>query len=390
MSIKQQQASEPKEQINSPTQASLVKKATDAGGELFQKASETGKAVANTVTGAIAVAGQQMQRLFGQATQGAGRAVTYVGDNPVLRRLTGALKLDWILNAAGRVDLQKAEAAVRKLQLEHPNESPSQIAHRIMVEKALYAGGWGLATSLVPGEAMALLAVDLATTSLLQAEMVYQIAAAYGLDLKDPARKGEVLAIFGLALGGGRATKVGLGLLRNVPFAGAAIGASSNAVMLYALGYAACRFYETKLHESTSQQTLADLHNQSEKYLETASTQQAVMDQILVNAIAATHPETSWEEIMPKLAELNLSPNSLETIAANIKSPQPIDKLLEQLNRDYAIPLLAQCYRIAQMDGVTTPEEAGVMDKIAGKFEIDMNVIKQAVQSEQNSPVRQG
>jgi len=25
--------------------------------------------------------------------------------------------------------------------------------------------------------------------------MVYQIAVAYGLDLKDPARKGEVLAI---------------------------------------------------------------------------------------------------------------------------------------------------------------------------------------------------
>jgi uncharacterized protein (DUF697 family) len=259
-----------------------------------------------------------------------------------------------------------------------------------MVEKALYAGSWGLATSLFPGEALALLAVDLATTTQIQAEMVYQIAAAYGLDLKDPARNGEILAIFGLALGGGRSVKVGLGLLRNVPFAGAAIGASSNAVMLYALGYAACRFYETKLHESTSQQTLADLHKQSETYLETASTQQAVMDRILVNMIVATHPEKSWDEILPKLAELNLSPNSLETIAANIKSPQPMDRQLDQLNRDYAIPLLAQCYRIAQMDGVTTLEEAGVMDKIAEKFGIDMNFIKQAVQSKQNSPVRQG
>lgn len=381
MSTERQQ-SESQNLTKSPSQASLVKKATDAGGALYQKASKTAKAVVATVTGAVTTAGSQTHRLFEHVTQGAGRAVTYVGDNPVLRKLTGALKLDWILNAAGRVDLQKAEAAVKKLQQEHPNESPSQIAHRIMVEKALYAGSWGLATSLVPGEAIALLAVDLATTTQIQAEMVYQIASAYGLDLKEPARNGEVLAIFGLALGGSRAVKVGLGLLRNVPVAGAVIGASSNAVMLYALGYAACRFYENKLYASTSQQTLTDLHKQSETYLEAASTQQAVMDLILVNMIVATHPEKSWQEILPQLADLNLSPNSLETIAANIKSPQPIDTLLAQLNRDYAVPLLAQCYRIARMDAIITPEEAKVMDKIAAKLDIDQNFIKQAVQSE--------
>ncbi len=35
-----------------------------------------------------------------------------------------------------------------------------------------------------------------------------------------------------------------MGLLRNVPVAGAVIGASTNAAMIYALGYGACRFYE--------------------------------------------------------------------------------------------------------------------------------------------------
>jgi uncharacterized protein (DUF697 family) len=54
--------------------------------------------------------------------------------------------------------------------------------------------------------------------------------------------KGEVLTIFGLALGGNRAIKAGLELLQNTPVAGAVIGASSNAVMLYTVGYAACRF----------------------------------------------------------------------------------------------------------------------------------------------------
>ena len=276
--------------------------------------------------------------------------------------------------------MAKAEAEVRKLQQEHPDESPSQIAHRIMVEKAKRAGGIGLATSVLPGAALAFLAVDLAATTQLQAEMVHQIAAAYGLDLKDPARKGEVLGIFGLGLGGSRLLKAaGLGLLRNIPFAGAVIGASSNATMLYSLGYAACRFYEAKQKSpdaETSQETLQTIQQQSEKYLETAIAQQTVMDQILLHMILASHPEKKESEILLELKQLNISPNSLKAIAADIKSPQPLDTLLNQLNSDFAIPLLAQCYRIAQADGLRKQEETRIIEAIASKFNIDLNSIK--------------
>jgi len=141
------------------------------------------------------------------------------------------------------------------------------------------------------------------------------------------------------------------------------------------LGYAACRFYEAKLDSPTSvttDATLAQLKQQSENYLETAIAQEAVMDQILVHMLLASHPEKSWSEIMPELQALNFSPTSLKAIANNIKSPQPLDTLLNQLNRDFAVPLLAQCYRIAQLDGKTSAVEARVMEAIATKFDIDM------------------
>ena len=360
--------------------AKTVGEVTEA---ITHTAAQTGKALVETAAEVGCSAGKQTHHLISQATQGAGQAVTHVGDNWLVRRVTGVLNLNWLVGASDRVDLEKATQAVRKLQQEHPFESPSQIAHRIMVEKATYAGGIGLASSILPGVALALLAVDLAATTQLQSEMVYQIAVAYGLDLKDPARKGEVLAIFGLALGGGRLMKAaGLGLLRNVPFAGAMIGASSNAAMLYSLGYAACRFYEAKLDSPTSvttDATLAELKQQSENYLETAIAQEAVMDQILVHMLLASHPEKSWSEIMPELQALNLSPTSLKAIANNIKSPQPLDTLLNQLNRDFAVPLLAQCYRIAQLDGKTSAVEARVMEAIATKFDIDMNSIEAVV-----------
>jgi uncharacterized protein (DUF697 family) len=374
---------QPSNTSTSQEEPSFLESLAKTVGGVTETITHTGKVIAGTAVDLGEVAAKQAHELISYATQEAGEVVTSVGNNWLVRRLTRFLNLDWLVGATDSVDLAQAEAAVRKLQQEYPNESPSEIAHRIMVEKATYAGGVGLASSILPGVALALLAVDLAATTKLQAEMVYQIAAVYGLDLKDPARKGEVLGIFGLGLGGSRALKAaGLGLLRNVPFAGAMIGASTNAAMLYSLGYAACRFYETKLNSPasvTSEETLETLKQQSDKYLETAIAQQTLMDQILVHMILASHPEKSWEEIQPELKVLNLSPTSIEAIAKNIKSPQPLDILLNQLNRDFAVPLLAQCYRIAQQERVTTPAARKVMEAIATKFDIDMNSIQAAV-----------
>ena len=95
--------------------------------------------------------------------------------------------------------------------------------------------------------------------------------------------------------------------------------------------------------------------------------------------LLASHPKKSWSEILPDLQALNFDSTSLEVIATNIKSPQPLDTLLNQLTRDFAIPLLAQCYRVAQMDGVMTADETQLMEAIATKFKIDLNSIKAAV-----------
>ena len=314
----------------------------------------------------------------GKTTQGAGQAVSLIGNlpflnNPVVRRVAGVLRLDWLVGMASRVDVTRAETEVRQLQHDHPSESPSQIAHRIMVRKAIAAGRTGFLTSVLPGVAAALLAIDLAATTALQTEMVYEIAAAYGLDLHDSARRGEVLAIFGLALGGGNAVKAGLGFLRNVPLAGAVIGAGTNATMLYSLGYAACRFYEAKLKEATDEPTIATLRTiqqESENYLNVAIAQQAVMDQILIHMILASYPSKTWEDVLPELKTLQLAPQSLEVIAKNLQSPVPLDASLNQLNRDFAIPLLAQCRRIAVSNGEVSAAEDKILEAIAQKFSL--------------------
>ena len=376
---------------------SLVKTVGQVGGTITDtalglgvtvggSALEAGSTVVSTVASVGEVAAKQTHKIIEQATETAGHVVSHLSDNWLIHRLAGVVNLNWLVGASDNVDLVKAEAAIKHLKQQHPLDSPTQLAHRVMMDKAVKAGGIGLTTSIVPGAAAALLAVDLAATTELQSEMVYQIASIYGLDLQSPARKGEVLAIFGLGLGGGRLLKTaGLRLLRNIPFAGAVIGASANATMIFSLGYAACRFYETKLDASkslSSEETIAKLQEQSENYLEKAIAQEAVMDQILVHMILASHPEQNWSEIQPQLEALNLSSTSLEAIEQNIKSPQPLDTLLNQLNRDFAAPLLAQCYRIAKLDKRTTTIEEKIINAIKNKFNININSIESVVENQ--------
>ncbi|MEH2107313.1 hypothetical protein [Nostoc sp.] len=351
---------------------SLFGAVTGTAGVVGGAAVQAGQAVAGA---AVGIGGAIGGAAF-QATQIVGQALAIVGNNPQLQVAIKSLNQDWLNPLIQQVDLVKAEAAVKKLQQEHPNEEPAQIAHHLMLEKAVLAGGTGLASSLAPGQAAAMFMVDWAATSALSVELVYQIAAAYGMDLNDSERRAEAVAIFGLGLGGKTAIKAGLGLLRNLPVAGAVIGASSNAVMIYALGYAACQFYEAKQNPLTLEATLVDAQLESIKFLEAAISQEKIMDQILVHIVLAGNPDKSWKDILPELQAANLSPASIDAIASHIKSPPSLETLLEQINSDFAVPLMAQCQKIAHLDGVITPAEARVIDSINKKLNCDLALIK--------------
>ena len=123
--------------------------------------------------------------------QGLSDLVQAVNQNAELQSLTKVLKVDWLLQILDQVDVAKAAQQVQQLQAQYPEDTPARLSRRIMARKALYVGGTGLASSLLPGFAAAMVAVDLAATTAVQAEMGYQIAYAYGFDVYDEDRKGE-------------------------------------------------------------------------------------------------------------------------------------------------------------------------------------------------------
>jgi uncharacterized protein (DUF697 family) len=181
-----------------------------------------------------------------QGTEAIGKAVTPVVDHPFVKYVAKVPGINWLLAALGQVDVGKVEIEVKQLQQANALQTPEQLAHQIMVETAIKAGGIGLVTNIIPPIALSLFAVDIVAIAALQAEMVYRIAGIYGFSLNDPTRRGEVLAIFGLSIGGSGALKSGLSFVELVPLIGPVVGATSDAALVYALGHIACQYYESK------------------------------------------------------------------------------------------------------------------------------------------------
>ena len=334
------------------------------GGVAVVTAGAVGSAVGSftrTVGGAV-VGG------ISTATSSAEYLIEAVGNSPLIQNLDRTFQADWLLKILDQIDLTKAEAEVQRLKQQYPNESANQIAQRIIAQKAVLAGATGFATTIFPGSAAALFSVDLIATTSLQAEMVYQIASTYGMDLSSPTRKGEVVAVIGLAFGGKMAIKAGLGLLRNVPVAGTVIAVSSEAIMLYTLGQASCAFYEAKLNPVNFEEKLEAIAKDSEEFLKSAISQEEIIDRILVHVILAGNQGRSKESVLTDLRAASLSYDSIDAIAEYMDSPLPLEILLTNIKPEFALPLLVQCQKFAMLDGIMTFEEAQVIEMIHQKL----------------------
>jgi uncharacterized protein (DUF697 family) len=321
---------------------------------------------ANTINNLTATIGIEIQKFLEKTTASTGETLTWLANNPVLSSVDKVIGLDWLMTFLGQVDTEQVQTRVNQVKAQYPQESPSQIAHRLIMQKTWEGGRLGLITNIIPPIAALFLGVELIATTKLQTEMVYEIAAAYNLDLRDPARRGEVLAIFGLSLGAD-VIKAGLNIVEIIPGIGAVVGASTNAALLYVLGQTACRFYENKSQLTTisKQETDADW--------KIALEQCQTMDRILAEMVKVTYPKEDWADILPTIQEI--SPSSIKAISLNLEQPQSLEALLNKLSPDFAPLTLSRCYDIATSNGEITLKQQEILSQIAIKFNLDMSTL---------------
>ena len=324
--------------------------------------------VINTVGKLTETLTTETQKILEKTTVSTGQTLDWIASNPILKSADSIVGLDWLMTFLGQADTAKLQASVEAMRSQYPQETPNQIAHRLIVQKTWEGGRLGLLTNIIPPIAALFLGIELIATTKLQTEMVYEIAAAYGLNLNEPARRGEILAIFGLSLGAD-AIKTGLSVVEIIPGIGAVVGASTNAAMLYVLGQTACRFYEGKAAHTqvTSMQQLTNTDWQI------ALNQSKVMDRILAQMVKISYPNENWSKVLPIIR--SISPGSVATIAQNLERKENIPQLLAELIPEFAPLTLSRCYNIAKSNGNITLEEQEVLSQIALEFDLDMSAL---------------
>ncbi|MEN9520190.1 MAG: hypothetical protein RLZZ381_2778 [Cyanobacteriota bacterium] len=312
----------------------------------------------------------ETQKILERTTVSTGETLDWISSNPILQAADKIIGLEWLIPFLGKVDTAKIEQVVAQMRSQYPHETSDQIAQRLIMQKTWSGGRLGLLANIIPPIAALFLGIELIATTKLQTEMVYEIAAAYNLDLDEPARRGEVLAIFGLSLGAD-VLKTGLTVVEIVPGIGAVIGASTNAAILYVLGQTACRFYQAKVSHSESE--LVSMQTKTDTDWQVALKQSEIMDRILAHMVQVSYPDRTWAEILPQVK--TISPSSVETIAVNLEQRHDLSALLKELIPEFASLTWKRCYEIAISQGNITPEEQEVLSQIAIKFNLDLSAL---------------
>jgi hypothetical protein len=222
-----------------------------------------------------------------QATQGSGQLVTSL--HQTITNFWNRYWLERLIELIKIIDAEKVRDTVRKVKHDYPTLQPSQIAEHLISEKAIWATATGLMGGIAPG--LTTIPVDLFATLPLLVQMVYEISFAYEDDLQVSERSGEILTIFGLALGSEQLTKLGVGFLfKHSPIPNWGIGAATNVIMFLTVGYATREFYEAKVKGMASPITSAQAYRTLEKkintYLEEAIAEKSSIEATVVEAVA--------------------------------------------------------------------------------------------------------
>lgn len=163
------------------------------------------------------------------------------------------------------VDIAAATRRVEALRAKYPDETPEQLAQRLIRDKLQRTGAVGAVTSgagLIPGigTAAALtlgVAADVGATFKLQAELVLEVAAVYDYPLTEAEKQQLVLLITGLSAGtSALARKAGekialevgerfaeKAIVKALPIVGVIASAGTNALSTYMIGQRADAYF---------------------------------------------------------------------------------------------------------------------------------------------------
>ncbi len=118
----------------------------------------------NTVDNITEALTTETQKFLEETTASTGQTLEWIASNPILKAADNTIGLDWLMAFLGKVDVAQVQQIVAQVRSQYPTETPNQIAHRLIIQKAWLGGRLGLLTNIIPPIAALFLGVELIAT----------------------------------------------------------------------------------------------------------------------------------------------------------------------------------------------------------------------------------
>lgn len=182
--------------------------------------------------------------------------------------------VQWIDESLLNLNLSEVSKSVERLKESYHGRSKRELAQIVITHKSIQAAGL-TALNIIPRAEdifRGLFSLELSTVTKISAEMVYQIAEIYGYASELSRIQSDIWVSFGIALLGEKAIEIGISWLSYDRITSTAISAAAKALMIYAIGNAACVYYENYSQE------LSKLKDESQSYLIGKNNEEAIKD----------------------------------------------------------------------------------------------------------------
>ncbi|KAB8333466.1 hypothetical protein SD80_016805 [Scytonema tolypothrichoides VB-61278] len=225
-----------------------VKSATELGQDVAQSAIERGKA-----------AQQETRQFFGDKLEQNQESLRKkLDENQTAKEAAARAHIE-------QIDLDAVEKFVTLLLTKFPNATPEQITQRLLRRQLFRVSRTSVVMSVVPSKMAESVGVDYVEIALIQAEIIFQIAVAYGFELQVPECKNEAFAILDRVLRANRLARIGLSATQMIPVAGGFISTGTDTYLVYKIGNTAQQFYKSLTEEEVPGEILENFIEETQR-----------------------------------------------------------------------------------------------------------------------------
>lgn len=212
----------------------VAKSATELGEEVTKSAKEKGKAVQQEARQFISKNLEKSQDTVGKKLE----------ENQAAKEASVRAYIK-------QINLSEMEDAVNAMWDKFPSSKPEEISQRLLRQQILRVSKTSAVFSVVPPKMADSIGVNYVSVALMQAEIIFKIAAVYDFDIWLPQRKPEAFAIIDRVLRASRQAMITLSVSQMIPLAGGVVNVGTDAYLIYRIGDTAKEFYESLTEEVT-------------------------------------------------------------------------------------------------------------------------------------------